>query len=110
MLVLSHQFPIRSLLLLFVPRHPLLVEDPLSLGADLGDTLHGFEGLRDMVAVVADGDVAARSELKGAVDEHFFVGGFAEGFGPFELGAGVSGRCLSMGNGGWLLFGDCASS
>ena len=47
--------------------------------------MHGFEGGGDEVSVVADGDVAAGSEGEGAVDDHFFASGFAEGFGPFKL-------------------------
>ena len=50
--------------------------------------MHGFESGGDEVAVVADGDVAAGGEGEGAVDDHFFAGGFAEGFGPFELVGG----------------------
>lgn len=85
MLVLGDQFPVRRLRPLFVAGHAVLVEDTFALGADLGDPLHGFEGGGDEVAVVADGDVAAGGEGEGAVDNHFFAGGFAEGFGPFEL-------------------------
>jgi len=45
-----------------------------------------------VVAVVADGHVAPRGESEGAVDEHLFAGGLAEGFGPFKLRPAVSPR------------------
>ena len=51
--------------------------------------MHRFEGGGDEVAVIADGNVAAGGEGEGGVDDHFFAGGFAEGFGPFEF-AGVA--------------------
>lgn len=56
---------------------------------DLGLALYGFFGFGPESGVVADGDVAAGGEGEGAVDDHFFSGGFAEGFGPGEF-AGVA--------------------
>ena len=89
MLILSHQFAVRLLLALLVASHTLLVEYSLAALADLGNSLHGIECLGHQVAVVADRHVAARSEGESAVDDHFFAGGLAEGFGPLQL-AGVT--------------------
>ena len=93
-LILGHQSPIHHALPLPVARHAVLIKDPFSASADLRYTLHGFEGGGDEVAVVADGNVASGGEGEGAVDKHFFTGGFAERFGPLELsgGKGVSRR------------------
>jgi len=44
-----------------------------------------MEGLGDEITVISDRNVATGGEGKGAVDDHFFASGFAEGFGPFEL-------------------------
>lgn len=102
MRVLRHQLAIRRLGPLLVALHALLVEHTLALLPDLGDARHGLEGRGDEVAVVADGDVAAGCEGEGAVDDHFFAGGFAEGFGPFEF-AGVT---LHFELGGGLVIGE----
>ena len=67
--------------------------------------MHGFEGGSDKIAVVADGDVAPGGEGEGAVDDHFFAGGFAEGFGPFELSETLVGSGKDGNGGGWTLRG-----
>lgn len=89
MFVLGHQFAVRFSLSCNVSFHALLVEYAFATGSDFGDSLHGFERRGNVVAVVADGDIAARGKVEGAVNDHFFTGGFAEGFGPFEF-AGVT--------------------
>lgn len=94
-------------------RHAAPVEDALAPGPDLGDApvfllscvssynmmkigqewnglewkdaLHSLERLLHQLAVVAHGDVAARGELQGAVDDHLLAGGLPERLGPLQL-------------------------
>lgn len=54
-------------------------------GLEWKDALHSLERLLHQLAVVAHGDVAARGELQGAVDDHLLAGGLPERLGPLQL-------------------------
>lgn len=91
MLVLLNKLPVCGSLTLLVTRHTVTVEYTFATTTDFFDALHGVEGFGDEVTRVTGGNVAARREGESGVDNHLFSGGFAEGFGPFEL-AGVTWR------------------